>query len=473
MSKRNLMSGKDRELHDMAEQYENAKKENKSIYLDADDLADLADWYAMHYQYDKADEAVEYGLKLHPDNTALLIEQAYMFLDANQREEAKKVMERITEDTSEAKILRANLLMGDDKIEEAEMLLDTIEDKDELGNIIDVTYMYLDLGTPELAQPWLERGAERYAKNESYLAVKGDCYHAQGLCEEAADIFNKLIDKNPYSAPYWFGLAGCYFDMQMFDKVVEACDYALVADDEYATAYVLRGHAFFQLGNNERAIEDFLAAKERNAISHSFVNTFIGIDKIDKGEWEEAYYHFEEVIQSQQDCPLLPLSAVYANAALCLHKMGKKRKVHQYCKKAREIAPEEIDSYLIEGRIYLGEGNFEKGILSWSKALQYDPSAETWNDIAMCSLDEGYPFYAKLAFERIKELDPDFEGINEKLTSIYMLLKDRENALKSNQQCKRPLPTKELERLQDLIEKVNEDELSEVLKEILKQLTTR
>lgn len=469
MSKKNLMSGKDKELQEMAESYENAQKENKTIYLDADDLADLADWYAMRYQYDKANEVVNYGLKIHPDNTILLIEQAYLFLDTNQRDKSKAIMDCIPEETSEAKVLKANLLMGDGKIEEAEALLDSIEDKDELGNIIDVSYMYLDLGLPELALPWLERGVERYAENESYLAVTGDCYHALGRVEDAMGIFNRLIDKNPYSAFYWYGLASCYFDLQMFDKAIEACDYALVTDEEFASAYMLRGHAFFQIGNDERAIEDFLVAKERNSLSPNFVNIFIAINKLSRGEWEEAYHYFEEAIETQENSPLMSQSALYANAALCLHKMGQKSKAHLYCQKARELNPEEIDSYLIEGRIYLGEREFEKGISSWEKALLYDPSANTWYDIATCSLEEGYPSYAKLAFEHIKEEEPDFEGINEKLTAIHLLLDDMENALKYNQMCEHPLELKELERLHNLIGKGDKEELRRIMSEIFNE----
>ena len=37
--------------------------------LDADDLADLADWYAMHRKNSQATEVVEYGLSLHPGST--------------------------------------------------------------------------------------------------------------------------------------------------------------------------------------------------------------------------------------------------------------------------------------------------------------------------------------------------------------------------------------------------------------------
>ena len=78
----------------MAEQYEAAKAENRTIYLDADDLADLADWYAVHHKYAMATEVVEYGLGIHPDNTALLVEQAYLFLDTQHKEQAKDILER-------------------------------------------------------------------------------------------------------------------------------------------------------------------------------------------------------------------------------------------------------------------------------------------------------------------------------------------------------------------------------------------
>lgn len=30
--------------------------------------------------------------------------------------------------------------------------------------------------------------------------------------EEAIPLYNRLIDMNPYSAPYWFGLARCHFE---------------------------------------------------------------------------------------------------------------------------------------------------------------------------------------------------------------------------------------------------------------------
>lgn len=83
-----------------------------------------------------------------------MVEQAYLFMDARERDKAKQVIEEITEDySSEVKVLKANILLGEGKIDEAEQLLDSIEDKEDLANIVDVSYMYIDMGYPDKAVP--------------------------------------------------------------------------------------------------------------------------------------------------------------------------------------------------------------------------------------------------------------------------------------------------------------------------------
>lgn len=461
MSKKNLLSGRDKKLHELAEQYEAARAANQPIYLDAEDLADLADWYAARNKYDLANDVVKYGLDLHPDSPPLLIQQAYLYLDAGNRTKALEIAEQISDDyLPEVKILKANILINQGETEEAEKLLDTLEDKEELANILEVSYMYLDTGYPEKALEWLSLGQEEHSERESFIAISADCYYAQGLIEKAAIFYNKLIDINPYSAPYWFGLARCYFDQQMFDKAIEACDYALVSDDEFADAYIMKGHAFFQLGNEESAYENYAMAEKNHALPTDFLNMFMGLSKLAANEWEEAYEHLEKAINSQEpDSPLL--STAYAQAGLCLFKMGKKRKANQYFKKSHELGPDDFDAYLLEGRAYMENGEYEKGVKRWAKALEISPTAETWNEIGMYGVEMGQLDYAKMAFEQVKELDPDFERINEKLAAIYLLFKDKENFQKYNQLCQAPIDMEMLKELEDLL---NGDDSSELLK---------
>lgn len=467
MSKKNFLSGRDKELQLLAEQYEAAKAEGRQIYLDAYDLADLIDWYALRRNYDMAIEVVSYGLELHPDSTTLLIEQAYLYIETQNREKAQKVAEIIAEDSPEVKILKANLLLGEDRLDDAEMLLDTIEEKDSLANIVDVAYMYIDMGYPEKAEKWLSYGKEQYAEEESFIAACGDCHHSQGQYEEAMACYNKLIDRNPYSAPYWMGMARCYFDQQLLDKAIEACDFALIGDEGFADAYLTKGHCFFQLGNEKEAIEAYRQAEQLNALDPNFVNILIGMAHVVKEEWEQGLKLLEKAIASD-DLDPLALPPIYANAALCLYKLGKKRKAHQYCKTARKINGNDPAPYLLEGRIHMEEGEVEKGAKQWAKALECAPYMEIWYEIGIYSLETNMLNYAKAAFERVKEEEPDFYGINEKLTIVYLLLNDEENAQKYNKLCQQPLPADELEKLQYVLQNGSKEERDKVVKHIIK-----
>lgn len=120
MSNKNLLSGRDKELQELAEQYELAMSAKQPFYLDADDLADLADWYGTKKNYDKALEIAEYGLKLHPDSTALMIEYAYLHLDSGKRAKAREIIENLPDTYSpEAKVVRAHLLLSEGKLDDA------------------------------------------------------------------------------------------------------------------------------------------------------------------------------------------------------------------------------------------------------------------------------------------------------------------------------------------------------------------
>ena len=96
MSRKNIPSEKE-ELEKLITNYEAAKAENRQLYLDGDQLADISDWYASRSKFEEAQEAVTYGLQLHPGNTDLLVEQAYLYLDTRNLQKAKQVLDSITE----------------------------------------------------------------------------------------------------------------------------------------------------------------------------------------------------------------------------------------------------------------------------------------------------------------------------------------------------------------------------------------
>ena len=66
MGRKKFAISKKMELVTLITNYEEAKAENRQLYLDADQLADIADWYASERKFEEAQEVITYGLKIHP-----------------------------------------------------------------------------------------------------------------------------------------------------------------------------------------------------------------------------------------------------------------------------------------------------------------------------------------------------------------------------------------------------------------------
>lgn len=444
MARKNSSSDKDeQELKELIAQYEAMRVEGSGLYMDGDELADIADKYATERRFREAQEVITHGLGLHPGNTPLMIEQSYLYLDTQQLQQAQEVADSITEDyATEVKMLKAELLLNKGNLTAAEDILATIEDTDDLDTIIDISYLLMDMGFPEKALPWLTNDMEQYSEDEDYLAVIADCYCADNQLEKAAFFYNKLIDKNAYHPFYWLGLARCYFAEQKFDKALEAADFALAADEHFGEGHLMKAHCFYHLENEEEAIEEYQKAAKYKILSPEFSDMFIGLTHISKENWKQAEELFRRAgtIIEESEGPNSPiLLDIYSNQALCLAKMGQSEQAHQLCARTQELSPNDAEPHLLEGRIYMEEENFDKSREQWGLALHKAPNAETWYQIGTYNIDCNQIENARFCFEQAMEMEPDMEGLPGQLASLCLILKDHKGFYKYNQLSEIPL----------------------------------
>lgn len=456
MGRKNAPSDKEQqELDELIANYEAAKKENKQFYLDGDQLADIADKYAADRRFDEAQEAINYGLELHPAHTDLLIQQAYLYMDIMDIQKAKNVAECITETYNpEVKVLKAEILLNEGNLDKAEELLNSIDDKESFNTILNVSYLYMDMGYPEKALPWLTNGLKLYKDDEDFLAAVADCYRSGENTDKAIYFYNKLIDKNPYDPSYWTGLAKCHFNLQEYDKAIEACDFALAADENFGEAHTTKAHCLFYLENEEEAVHEYQLALQNNSLSPDLAHMFIGLAYANLEKWESSYKSYEDALNyiGNDNSPILV--DIYSNMAFCLSKLGRYKEAHLLCKKALKKLPQSVDIYLQEGRIYLDEDNFEGAKRCWDLALRCAPEAETLMQIGGHSLDYGMVENARLCFEQAKNLDPEYPGINGRLASVCMLMSDHDGFYRYNQLAKNPINLEGFRKA--LVEKGNE-----------------
>lgn len=471
MTKKKLQSSGERRMREMAESYEAAKAENRHIYLDAEDFTDLAEWYSRRNDYAKAEDVIQYALRLHPGNTDLLIESAYEHLDRADREGAQEILDQIEEEGDEVTILRARMLMEYGRPNDAELELETLEYKYSQNNIVDVAYMYMETGYLEKAGEWLE--CWRWSTDDlDYCTVMADYCLATSDFKQAITFFNKLIDSNPYAATYWYGLGRCYFSLKQYDKAIEACDYSLVSDDEFGDAYMLKGYAYSMLKNSEKAQENYEKAIRYNSMSPSSMHILMGINKLEACEWMEAYEHLDKVIQCDEKEHLPGFnSSVYTDAALCLKHLGIEKNselIHQYCDKALDMTCFNLEAYLLKGLAYIANGEKEQGIYTWEKALEVMPGSDTWMAISYYALEAGLFDYSLKAVLKVKELEPTYPDLNERLTLTYLLLKDTKRADYYNQLCQAPLPQSIMDEIHRMLQDYDTNDCIQLLKEYLK-----
>lgn len=471
MGRKNSPSDK-KQIATLITNYEEAKAENRQLYLDADQLADIADWYASKRKFKEAQEAITYGLKIHPGNTALLIEQAYLYLDTQKLQKAKKAADSITEDfDSEVKLLKAELLLNEGKLEEAQWQLSTIEDPDELETIIDVVFLYLDMGYPDAAKEWLDRGKSRYAKDEEYMALTADYLASTQQVESAIIHYNKLIDKSPFNPSYWMGLVKCYFVQEQIDKAIEACDFALAADDRCGEAYAYKAHCFFYLNNSDDAIENYQKAIELKSIPPELGYMFMGISYGNKEEWQKADEYYNKVItrfEEKGNSLSVLLIDTYTSKAFALSHLGRYEEAHQLCEKAKEINPNEGLIYLTEGKLYLAEELEDEAALSFNQAIKINPSIDMWYMIAFAYSENNYLMEAQECFEKVYQMNPKHENVTEKLSVLSLIHGDIDNFFKYNLECEHPLKEDIILDLLNNPAHVEEDEI--ILNEVLERM---
>lgn len=460
-----------KELSELIRNYETAMAEGRQIYLDGCQLADIADWYATKRRFDKAQEAIDYGLQLHPDHTDLLLEQAYLYLDMQKLPLAKKVANAISEEYDiDVKLLKAEIMLNEGKLKEAEQLLDSAENDTNLDTITDIAYLFLDFGYPDSALKWLKIGKELYADNNDYQQLWADYLYIARQFDEAINVYNALIDKSPYNSDYWIGLAKCYLVIGNAEKTLEACDFALAANEKCGEAYACRGHSHFYLNNSDEAIENYEKALAYRAIPEEMAYMFIGLSYSNKEEWQKADEYYTKVI----DCagktgsidPVM-LVDTYVHKAYAAMNLNKYEEAHRLCQKARQMTPGNSAIDLTEGKIYLAEEKEEEAHQAFEEAAALNPEIETYYIIANAYEEYDNTYEAQKYFEKVYQLDPTYEMVAEKLCVLSLMTNEIDKFFKYNSEAEHPISLKGIRKL------LNADGLGEeqqILKKVLKRM---
>lgn len=469
---RNNSPIRDKELRESIENYEAAKAEGHKLYMDASQLADMADWYATELRFEEAKEVINYGLQLHPNNSELQVQHAYLFLDINKVDEANRVANQISDQNDrDVKLLKAEIFLNKNRLADAQEILYSIEDKDQLETISHIVTLYLDMGFEQIAKEWLDRAERLYADKEEFISLKADYMIAINDLEESIVCFNQLIDLSPFNPSYWGGLAKCYLIEGNTEKCVEACDFALAADEEFGEAYAYKGHCYFYIANNDLCIENYQKAIEMKAIPAQIGNMFIGMSLCNKAQWKEALECLDKVIdlfEKQGDRYSYMLTETYSSKIHALCGLKREEEAMELCRNLIKEYPNDATFHILEGQIYLTMKQEEKAHQSFMQATEIDPSVQTWYTIGGIYSDYRLLNDAKMAYLNAYAINPKYSDLPERLCIISIMTNDLENFFKFNQECDLPFNENTIKQLIEGYE--HKEEIQPILNEILEYM---
>ena len=175
----------DPEFKEALEKYEGMVKNHTPAYFDADELTDIAEYYASKGRQIEAEAAIDFALQLHPNDTDALIFRARSLAMKGRLDEAYMVMDLI-EDRSdrEVRFLKADLLMEEKRMEEADHVFEELAAYEEgkLETLIDIILAYIDANQEALAKKWIKHVGETYdlaslsQKNQKFRDLLCDFY---------------------------------------------------------------------------------------------------------------------------------------------------------------------------------------------------------------------------------------------------------------------------------------------------------
>ncbi len=428
------------EISRLLELYLSAKSEGKEPYFDSEQIDELLDSFEMSKDYNSFNEVLALGLKLHPNNTDLLIRKAMQLADELRYEEAFNLIRDIADtDNQDLDSLKMECYCALDQYHKAVEMLEELMTRncpylEELCE--DIATVLNDIAKYKEAHDFINRclhifPKSSYLKNELCYTLKneGDYQRAIKLC-------NELLDQKPYTYELWSMLGELYAAIGSYEKAIEAFDFAITCNDDDVELKISRAYCLYMNNSYEKALEEYQAIEGdeyvKKRIFPLMAECYARLER-----YEEAYQLFSQIA----DDPDIKKEATdYFFFIRSCEETERYAEAKLLLRKAIEIYPNSITllSYLA---IHLfKEGRNQEALSVANKVFQL--SYEEQSDPATRAQCEKLLLTGEQAFERgeIKkaiacykkalEINPDTPMVHLLLAMAYSECDDMDNFLK-------------------------------------------
>ncbi|MGB5384197.1 MAG: tetratricopeptide repeat protein, partial [Lutimonas sp.] len=235
-------------------------KTNSVYFFDANEFEEIILYYIDNGKFSLANKAVQLGLRQHPLSVDLKLVQAELLVLEEKFENAEKILNELQEiepANEDIYIQKATIYSKKGVHKKAiaylKIALEYSEEPSEIYSMIGMEYLYLD--EFEMARENFAMCLDVEFDNYSTLYNVIYCFDMTEQHAEAVEYLISYIEKDPYSEVAWHQLGRQYFVLENYSKALEAFEYAILIDDTFIGAHLEKAKTLEELNRLEEAIE--------------------------------------------------------------------------------------------------------------------------------------------------------------------------------------------------------------------------
>lgn len=397
----------DREdLRALLQQFENLKTGKSNSFIEEDSFERIIDYFDEKEQLPQALEAADYGIQQYPYSSLLLLKKADLLIALRQYKEALYILDQAelldSKDTN-LYILKTDAFLALDQQQKAAAILEAaIQDFDgeeKIDLLFELADVYDDYENFEKVFDCLKMILEQDPNNEE--ALYKICFWTDftGRNEEGIRLHQKIIEDFPFNELAWFNLAAAYQGLKLYEKSIDAYQYAVAINEKFDYALRNMGDAYIRLRKYKDAIEVLEKVLELTrpedviyeAIGHCY-------DKM--GNYAQARFNYRKASHLNQDDSQLnyKIACTYMNEGIwdsAIKNLEAALRIHR-------MQPE---YNLAMGQCYMELDRLEDAITYFGNVVRVRPkNINGWTELLKClfkaEMFEEALEYAGFAFEQ-------------------------------------------------------------------------
>ena len=250
------------ELKELLQQFENLKSGKSNSFIEEDSFERIIDHFDDKEQLSQALEAADYGTEQYPYSSALLLKKADLLIALRRYKEAIFILEKAalldSKDTN-LYILKTDAYLALDQQQKAAAILeeaiDDFDGEEKIDLLFELADVYDDYENFEKVFDCLKLILDQDPNNEE--ALYKICFWTDftGRNEEGIRLHQQIIENFPFNELAWFNLGAAYQGLKLYEKAIDAYQYAVAIDEKFDFAWRNMGDAFIRLRKYRDAVE--------------------------------------------------------------------------------------------------------------------------------------------------------------------------------------------------------------------------